>query len=290
MSATSAQSIFRRFLVISPGFPHALSKHARCLARRVEQITGMQSQQEDDPMADTSVATFEPAEDSAFVAFWNEVLAPKFIRFKHVLVGGLTHHSEAIFPTLPVRQGDRVLDVGCGFGDTAIKFAALVGPSGKVTGIDCCDAFLDHARQDAAARQVMNVQFVRGDAEIALPKNAYDFVFARFGTMFFANPVAGLRNMRKALKPGGRMVHIVWRNRKDNPWLSMARDVVLEFLPPPGADAQTCGPGPFSMADEETVRAMMHSAGPMASWKAMASATFRPTSTGASTRRKSMSQ
>jgi SAM-dependent methyltransferase len=94
-----------------------------------------------------------------------------------------------------------------------------------------------------------------------LPQNTYDFVFARFGTMFFANPVAGLRNMRKALKPGGRMVHIVWRNRKDNPWLSMARDVVLEFLPPPGADAQTCGPGPFSMADEETVRGMMRSAG-----------------------------
>jgi ubiquinone/menaquinone biosynthesis C-methylase UbiE len=212
-------------------------------------------------MADTSVATFEPAEDTAFVTFWNEVLAPKFIRFKHVLVGGLTHHSEAIFPTLLVRQGDRVLDVGCGFGDTAINFAALVGQSGEVTGIDCCDAFLDHARQDAALRGVMNVHFVRGDAEIALPINAYDLVFARFGTMFFANPVAGLRNMRKALKPGGRMVHIVWRNRKDNPWLSMARDVVLEFLPPPGAAAQTCGPGPFSMADEETVRAMMHSAG-----------------------------
>lgn len=224
-------------------------------------MADLQLKPEDNLMPDTSVAAWEPAEDTAFVRFWNEVLAPKFIRFKHILVGGLTHHSEAIFPTLPVRPGDRVLDVGCGFGDTAIKLAALVGPSGEVTGIDCCDAFLDHASKDAAARGVTNVRFVRGDAEIALPKNAYDFVFARFGTMFFANPVAGLRNMRKALKPGGRMVHIVWRNRKDNPWLSMARNVVLEFLPPPGADAQTCGPGPFSMSDEQTVRGMMRSAG-----------------------------
>jgi hypothetical protein len=79
--------------------------------------------------------------------------------------------------------------------------------------------------------------------------------------MFFANPVAGLRNMRRALKPGGRMVHIVWRDRADNPWLSMAKEVVLRFLPPPGADAQTCGPGPFSMSDETTVRAMMKAAG-----------------------------
>ncbi len=212
-------------------------------------------------MSETATDRQPVHEDSDFVKFWNEVLAPKFIKFKHVLVDGLTRHSEAIFPTLPVKEGDRVLDVGCGFGDTAIKLADMVGPQGTVVGIDCCDAFLDYARNDAQARGVENVTFMRGDAEIALPEGAFDFVFARFGTMFFVNPVAGLRNMRKALKPGGRMVHIVWRNRADNPWLSTAKDVVLKFLPAPGDDAQTCGPGPFSMSDETTVRAMMHAAG-----------------------------
>jgi ubiquinone/menaquinone biosynthesis C-methylase UbiE len=209
----------------------------------------------------TTVAANPPAEDTPFVQFWNEVLAPKFIRFKHILVDGLTQHSAAIFPTLPVREGDRVLDVGCGFGDTAIKLAQRVGPAGTVVGIDCCDAFLDYARRDAEARRLTNLSFIRGDAEVALPIAQFDFVFARFGTMFFANPVAGLRNMRKALRPGGRMVHIVWRDRADNPWLSMAKDVVLRFLPPPGPDAQTCGPGPFSMSDEATVKAMMTVAG-----------------------------
>ena len=183
------------------------------------------------------------------------------IAFKHILVDGLTHHSEAIFPTLPVSKGDRVLDVGCGFGDTAIKLARLVGPSGEVVGVDCCDVFLDYARKTAEAEGLTNISFIRGDAEIALPDEKFDFVFARFGTMFFANPVAGLRNMRKSLKPGGKMVHIVWRNRADNPWLSMAKDIVLEILPPPGDDAQTCGPGPFSMSDETMVTGMMKSAG-----------------------------
>lgn len=200
-------------------------------------------------------------EDTAFVKFWNEVLAPKFIRFKHVLVGGLTRHSEAIFPQLPVHKGDRVLDVGCGFGDTAITLAGMVGPTGYVVGIDCCNAFLEIAQKDADTNKISNIDFRRGDAEIALPVNEYDFVFSRFGTMFFTNPVAAMRNMRLALKPGGRMVHIVWRDREDNPWLSMAKNVVLNFLPPPGEDAQTCGPGPFSMADEQMVRAMMKSAG-----------------------------
>lgn len=209
----------------------------------------------------TATAVLPMQEDTAFVRFWNEVLAPKFIRFKHILVDGLSQHSEAVFPSLPVRRGDRVLDVGCGFGDTAIKLAALVGPAGEVVGVDCCDAFLDYARKDVEARGLRNVRFTRGDAEIALPTDQYDFVFARFGTMFFANPVAGLRNMRRALRPGGRMVHIVWRDRADNPWLSMAKDVVLRFLPEPGTGAQTCGPGPFSMADESTVMSMMTIAG-----------------------------
>ena len=203
----------------------------------------------------------QTTEDTEFVKFWNEVLAPKFIRFKHILVDGLTQHSEAIFPKLPVQKGDRVLDVGCGFGDTAIKLANLVGPTGYVAGIDCCAAFHAYARKKAEAQGIANISFQRGDAEIALPVNKYDFVFARFGTMFFTNPVAARRNMRKALRPGGRMVHIVWRDRKDNPWLSVAKNVVLEYLPAPGEDAQTCGPGPFSMSDEQMVRGMMQSAG-----------------------------
>lgn len=203
----------------------------------------------------------ETADDTAFVQFWNAVLAPKFIRFRHILVGGLSKHSEAVFPTLPVKQGDRVLDVGCGFGDTAIKLAHLTGPNGHVTGVDCCDAFLAIAADEVAASGLKNISLMRGDAEIALPAEKFDFVFARFGTMFFANPMAGLRNMRRSLRPGGRMVHVVWRNRADNPWLSMAKDVVLQFLPEPGADALTCGPGPFSMANEEMVRGMMKVAG-----------------------------
>jgi ubiquinone/menaquinone biosynthesis C-methylase UbiE len=208
------------------------------------------------------MSTSEPVAQSAeYVDFWNDVLAPKFIRFKHVLVDGLTHHSEAIFPSLPVREGDKVLDVGCGFGDTAIKLAERVGPTGKVVGLDCCRIFLDYGRRDAESRGLGNVSFVEGDALLEHFEPEYDFVFARFGTMFFSNPVGGLRNMRTALKPGGIMTHIVWRTSADNPWLSMAKDVVLKFLPPPGEDARTCGPGPFSMTDQPMVTKMMEIAG-----------------------------
>jgi len=203
----------------------------------------------------------ENVQSAQYVDFWNQILVPKFIKYKHILVDGLTHHSEAIFPSLPLKAGDRVLDVGCGFGDTAIKLAQRVGPRGKVVGLDCCDAFLEYGRKDAAKLGLQNISFVNGDALLDHFEPEYDFVFSRFGTMFFANPVAGLRNMHTALKPGGIMTHIVWRSRDDNPWLSMAKEVVLKFLPPPGDDGLTCGPGPFSMADEAMVTKMMKIAG-----------------------------
>lgn len=120
---------------------------------------------------------------------------------------------------------------------------------------------MDYGRADAATAGLTNIRFERADAEIALPRGEFDFVFSRFGTMFFTNPVAAMRNMRLALKPGGRMVHIVWRAREDNPALSRAKTIILDYLPEPGDDAATCGPGPFSMADQDMVTAQMTAAG-----------------------------
>jgi ubiquinone/menaquinone biosynthesis C-methylase UbiE len=154
-----------------------------------------------------------------------------------------------------------VLDVGCGWGDMSLQVAEIVGPMGRVVGIDCVDAFLKEARKDAAAKGLSNVQFSRGDAEVALPESEFDYVVARFGTMFFTNPVAALRRMRMALKPGGQMTHIVWRRREDNPAWQEAKEITLRHLPPPGADADTCGPGPFSMGNQEVSSLMMKSAG-----------------------------
>jgi len=207
-------------------------------------------------MSDT--ATLPPSE---FVRFWNEILVPKFIRYRHVLVGGLGKHSAAIFPKLEVNPGERAMDAGAGFGDTAIMLAGRVGPAGHVDAIDCCDAFLDYGRKEAAAARVANVSFTEADIQFQKFEPVYDLVFSRFGTMFFENPVAAMKNMRRALKPGGRFTMIVWRRIEDNPWLGAAKAIALRHLPQPGADARTCGPGPFSMADQELVTAQLKAAG-----------------------------
>jgi ubiquinone/menaquinone biosynthesis C-methylase UbiE len=209
-------------------------------------------------MSDAPVAT-QPR--SQYVDFWNNILVPKFVRWRHILVGGLTLHSERIFPSLQVEAGDKVVDAGCGFGDTAIELARLVGPTGSVLAVDCCDGFLDYGRRDAKAAGLSNVTFLEADVQSYPFQPVHDFCFSRFGTQFFENPVAGLRNMRASLRPGGIMTMVVWRGIKDNPWLGHAKDVVLKFLPPPGDSAQTCGPGPFSMADTGVVTKQLEIAG-----------------------------
>ncbi len=212
-------------------------------------------------MTNVQSAAATAAERSQYVEFWNNVLVPKFVRWKHIIVDGLTLHSAKIFPTLPVKSGDKVLDAGCGFGDTAIELARRVGPTGSVLAVDCCDGFLEYGRRDAKAAGLTNVTFLEADVQTYPFKPVHDFCFSRFGTQFFENPVAGLRNMRRSLKPGGIMTMIVWRGIKDNPWLGHAKDIVLRFLPPPGENAQTCGPGPFSMADPEVVTKQLEIAG-----------------------------
>ena len=202
-----------------------------------------------------------PQGNTEFVDFWNEVLVPKFVKYRHILVGGLTHHSAKIFPSLEVGEGDSVVDVGCGFGDTAIQFAQRVGPTGSVLGIDCCDKFLEFGHEDAKAAGVKNVTFINGDVQSYPFEPIHDFCFSRFGTQFFENPVAGLRNMRASLRPDGVMTMIVWRTIDDNPWLGLPKEIVLQHLPPPGDDARTCGPGPFSMANQDMVTKQLEISG-----------------------------
>jgi len=204
----------------------------------------------------------EPAQDrNEFVAFWNDVLADKFERFRNILIDGLSYHSEAPLSRLELAPGSRILDVGCGWGDTALRLAKMTGPSGEVIGLDCCNSFLEKGRRDATAAGIRNVRFIEADVESYPFSSEFDLCFSRFGMMFFANPVAAMRNVRSALKPGGRLVFITWRAIDDNPWLGVPKNVVLKFLPPPGEAAQTCGPGPFSMASSSLVSAQLTAAG-----------------------------
>lgn len=197
-----------------------------------------------------------------FINCWNEILVPKWNRFRHLLSGNGAVHSAMAYDHFQIKPGDKVLDIGCGYGETSIELGKMVGPEGEVLGLDCTQAFLDIANRERDEAGLENVRFILGDAQTyELPENYYDVVYSRFGVMFFQNVVYALKNAHKTLKPGGKLCMIVWRTIDDNPCWGMAKEIALKHLPPPGDGAQTCGPGPFSMADEETDRAMLKAAG-----------------------------
>jgi len=198
------------------------------------------------------------------VEAWNTVLFDKFCRFKHLIADGLSKHSDAALSQCRFPVGSRVLDVGSGFGDCTLLIARSVGPSGSAVGVDCAGNFVDTAETDRRDQRVSNARFVQGDVQECDLRGPYDHAFSRFGTMFFADPAAAMRNVRAALKPGGSFMQIVWRKREDNPWLHDAELRVREIVPVVSHEATDqvhCGPGPFSMADADAVSTMLQGAG-----------------------------
>ncbi len=192
---------------------------------------------------------------------WSGPLFDRFVRFREPMTAGLGAHGEVAMAAHPPRPGDRALDIGCGFGDTTRRLAELVG-DGEVVGVDVASPFVELARGEAAAAGVDNASFRLGDVQIADLDGPYDYVFSRMGVMFFANPVAALRNIRAAMAPGARLCAVVWRRKLDNSWVWEAEQVVEQYLEhPTRSDEPTCGPGPFSMADADTVSEQLAIAG-----------------------------
>ena len=208
-----------------------------------------------------SLKSAAPANEEAIEA-WNGVLFDRFVQFRDIIISGLGAHGEEALRIHPPNPGDRALDIGCGFGDTTQRLAELVGPGGSAVGIDAAERFIETAREEAEQAGTPNVRFEVGDVQTTRFDEPFDYAFARFGTMFFANPVAALRNVREALNPGSRLCTVVWRRKLDNEWLHRAEQVVEHLVEEdPDSDEPTCGPGPFSMADADTTSQILLGAG-----------------------------
>ena len=170
-------------------------------------------------------------------------------------------HSRGPLDRLGLKAGDRVLDVGCGFGETTLQIAERVRPGGRALGTDCCEPFLEIARRDAAAAGLDNAEFAAVDAQTAGFEAEFDVAFARFGTMFFQNPTAGMRNIGTRPEAG--------RPAADDR-LAAARDQQVDVVregdrravhPAATGRGAELRPGLFSMADPTVVETILRIAG-----------------------------
>src|SRR3954467_3979649 len=193
---------------------------------------------------------------------WDGPLFDRFFRYREIFTTGLGAHGERALELSPPQEGQRVLDIGCGFGDTTQRIAELVWPEGEALGVDAAANFIEAARTEAAEEGVENARFEVRDVQLDDLGGPYDYAFSRMGTMFFANPVAALRNVRGALEPGSRLVMVVWRRREDNDWLFRAQTITEGIVSRPEEyDEPTCGPGPFSMSGADTTTDILVHAG-----------------------------
>jgi ubiquinone/menaquinone biosynthesis C-methylase UbiE len=206
-------------------------------------------------------AAAESANEEAIRA-WDGPLFDRFLRFQPLIIDGFTRHGEAAMEALQPQPGERVLDIGCGFGDTTEVLAGLVAPGGTAVGVDAATRFIEYGLDAAAKAGIANVEYAVADVQTMDIGEPFDLAFSRFGTMFFANPVAAMRNVRRSLVPGGRLAMMVWRRREDNDWLYRAQRITEQIMSRPEEyDEPTCGPGPFSMADADTTSDVMQRAG-----------------------------
>lgn len=193
---------------------------------------------------------------------WSGVLFERFSEFRPVVAGGLGQFGEAALAAHPPAPGDRVLDVGCGWGETTRRLGELVGEAGSVLGVDLSAPFVQAARRETDEAGAANVELRVDDAQEADLGGPFDYAFSRMGIMFFSDPVRGLANLRGALRPGGRLVAVCWRRKPDNEWVHRAQLVVEAHLDPPQREEGAGpAPGPYSMADADLVGQQLTLAG-----------------------------
>lgn len=175
---------------------------------------------------------------------WDEMASPWLAAAPDLEIG-FSQIFEALFTRAKLSFGETVLDVGCGTGATVITASGLVGETDHVTGVDIALPLLEHA----ATRVSGNVDFIAADAAtFAFQPSYYDVLISNFGIMFFGDNAQAFRNLRRAMRPGGRLIATVWGLPQDNPWFSIPRALVDEFAenaPKPEPD----GPGPMRFGD-----------------------------------------
>ena len=159
-----------------------------------------------------------------------------------------------------LKTGERVIDVGCGSGATTIAFAQKVGPSGHVFGIDVSGPMLARARA-SAPKEELPVDFVQADATVyPFDPASLDLLASRFGVMFFADPALSFANIRKALRPSGRLAFACWREPRENPFFMAPLQAAYKHVPKLPQQGPE-DPGPFAFASVERVRRILAKAG-----------------------------
>ena len=195
------------------------------------------------------------------IAEWNGALGRRWVEMQREIESIVVPFGEAALKVAALQRGERVIDIGCGCGDTSIELARRVGTAGMVLGVDVSKPMLEVARSRGALERCANLSFSNADAsETQLPKNT-DLLFSRFGVMFFHQPSLAFSHLRMSLRTGGRCVFVCWRTPRDNAWAMTPLAAARKAMDITRAPADPNAPGPFAFAEEDRLRTILSNAG-----------------------------
>jgi SAM-dependent methyltransferase len=198
--------------------------------------------------------------NAAQIAYWNDNAGPTWVAMQDELDHELGELGLAAMAALAPREGERLVDIGCGCGSTTLELARRVGAGGSVLGVDISAPMLAVARERAAAAGLAQARFIQADAQTHAFDPA-DGAFSRFGVMFFEDPVAAFANIRRGLKRGGRVAFVCWRSLAENPWMTVPMVAIVPLLPAPPPAPPPGAPGPFAFADGDRLAGILKGAG-----------------------------
>ena len=204
--------------------------------------------------------TAETAPNAAQIEYWNAGAGETWAQFQEALDRQVEPLGLAAMDRLSPGEGEHVLDIGCGCGQTSLALAARVRPTGSVVGVDISKPMLDVASRRPRSAD-LQVTFRNLDAQTGdLGHELFDAAYSRFGVMFFGDPVAAFANIRGSLKPHGRLAFVCWRSPNENPWMQAPLQAAVPLLPPL-APFDPMAPGPFAFADANRVRSILAESG-----------------------------
>jgi SAM-dependent methyltransferase len=196
--------------------------------------------------------------NQANIDHWNSPLTRRWVTEQERLDRVFSRLDDVALARTALRAGERVVEIGCGCGASTLRCAELVGPGGSVLGVDVSRMMLERARE--RTQHLPHVKLLEADATDHAFAGDADLLYSRLGVMFFAEPEVAFANLRRALRPGGRLCFVCWRKPEDNPWYTVpvhavASLVALPAQPPEGSA------GPFAFAREAYVRGVLQAAG-----------------------------
>ena len=198
--------------------------------------------------------------------YWNGDVGRTWVDMQARMDVSLGPVAAALLDAAAAQQGERVLDIGCGAGDTTLALAAAVLPDGHILGVDVSAPLLDRARDRAEGT---TAAFLEADAASFATTLRFDLIVSRFGVMFFDDPAAAFTHIHGLAEPGGRLVFACWRTPAENRWATLPIRA-LDGLLPAATPGDPHAPGPFAFADAARVTAILSGAG----WRDIAATPF----------------